>query len=231
MRLIRVLKHEITYNYQGNLKKLLILAVIAIFISISGMPYEWVLFNGWILYGVLEHCQRLIKKEEYNLLVKSQNRMNWFFSKILWSIVFVVISYCVIYCVMEVFWKINGNPGNYIFSNLIFSMFLESVETATMLEKLIPLLLTMNISLLLIVLLLFVKSIVAFVIAEGVLLMVEFMTVLIYDGNGILQFYLRNLLEQSITYKEELWLCKVFVFAGLLCVLVGMCRFGRYDVR
>ena len=59
----------------------------------------------------------------------------------------------------------------------------------------------------------------------------EFMTVLIYDGNGTLQYYLRNLVEQSIGYEQEIGLCKILLFVGMLCIFAGVCRFDRYDIK
>lgn len=194
-------------------------------IKISRFFAEWVLVNGFILYGTINYIFRDFDKLGVALLTKTRKRSVWWISKCFWIVGYITICYMVIYLIGNLF---SYEEQIYLFSPYsVECFFLAGKDMLTELNiimLLVPFLIIIVLNLFQMTISVFLKPEMGFLFTFITLMFIEFFSKFMRLER--IQIY------EQIGLTDGEWII-VILFLLILCacmVLVGCRRFRKYDI-
>lgn len=198
-------------------------------------PVKWLLLHLYLLYGTLYYPYRdLLSSMGGSLVVKSKSRRAWWASKCLWNVLYMAVAYAVIFAVTALFCLVAGETfslqitpqllHDFMDTGSIFETFPLALSVYTIL---LPMVISMGMSLLQMTMSLFIKPVFSFGISAMLMLASSYAVSSWLMGNYAMPV-------RSIYVVEQGFSLGYGIFAGVLLmvfsvVMGGIC-FHRYDI-
>lgn len=196
-------------------------------------PIIWMLINLYLAYLIANYSTDDLAGFGKNILIRSGSRTEWICSKFIWSIVYTVFYYIIIFGTLALFCSVRGGFGDEFNAEYISSFFNDAPISVSNINNIL-------ISAIIIIPLVSVTFSLCQVMLEFLLTPIfAFFTLLIYN---VISFYiyspfllgnftmlLRNecLVSNGFILSEIIPTCLI---AALLAVIIGILVFKKYDI-
>ncbi|MDY5577958.1 MAG: hypothetical protein SPF70_10925 [Lachnospiraceae bacterium] len=197
-------------------------------------PIKWMLFYSFLFFSVLNYPQKDLQGMGVNYIVKSRKRWIFWISKCIWTILFVLSCFFIMFLVMIGFCLFKGKSFSLLPDVFYLEYFNDKVlgilatpEDFVPALVVMPIVMTIALALFQQMLMLFIKPLFSYLVTEGILLASAGTKLLILPGNYMMA--LRNDILVSDGYSIQVGLYFATTIL-MISIVAGLIRFKKYDI-
>ena len=197
------------------------------------IPIRWICFITFLLIGVNNYMLSDLKGWGYQVLVHSKSRLNWWISKLMWSISYTLcyffVSFCtvLIYCISRNV-AVNFKPTLDIMKSQATESFMKFGNRNLYVAVLIlPLLMALFLSIIQMVLSLYIRPVYVFIIMFIWLVASAYKKSWLLVGNLGMPYRMKPVLKSGFSTVQCFF---VLIAASLICIIWGYLKFRKRDI-
>lgn len=197
-------------------------------------PVKWLLLQLFILYSTLYYPYRDLSSLGLNILVRTEGRITWWLSKVLWNIIYVLASYLVIFLTDLLFCIIMQEPISLDITPMFVNDLLEAgspfdtfSDNLVYIILFLPLFISIALNLLQMTTVLLIKPLYSFGMMAVILLASAYLLNPFLPGNYAMPIRSEHVVENGVQASGGV--AMVFVLV-MISILGGCLYFRRYDI-
>lgn len=199
------------------------------------LPVRWLLFHLYLLYAVLYYpCRDLQYSVGEQLLLKGGSRKGWWIAKCIWNMVFIIISYILVFVTNIVFCAVMGErTGMCVTPELVCELF----DTGTSYEEftsgmalyvlLLPCMISMTAALFEMLLSFLIKPVFSFLFLAVIYVSSAYLPTVLLVGNYAMPYRSEAVLAEGFSFGQGI-VTGILIIA--VCVVAGTYFFKRCDL-
>lgn len=197
------------------------------------LPIRWLCIQVFLLISVNNYAFHDLHNWGYQVLARSKSRCRWWFSKILWCVMYVVVYYAVCLGVIALYTALKGIPLRLLPSKEMMLVFAKTAFCFCGFKRLLcivivlPVLLSVFMGLLQMILSMCIKPVTSFLSVLLLIVMSVYWNKPILPGNWGMPYRIAPIKVKGLS--AEACLC-LLICGILICMAAGYQVFKRQDI-